>query len=170
MGGHFWLIGMMGSGKTAVGSRLAVRLDRGFVDVDHHVADRMGCSIAQLWGEGGEAAFRDLETAAIDRIADGPAAVIATGGGAILNPVNVARMRATGHVVWLSASVETLEHRVGHGTGRPLLLDGDTGDRLAAILADRVPQYADAADLRVETDGLTANTVTDHIEAWWNES
>ena len=170
MRGHLWLVGMMGSGKTRIGSRLAADLHLGFIDVDQHIAKRMGCSISQLWGERGEAAFRDLEEAAIDRIADGAPSVIATGGGAIVRSKNVERMRASGAVVWLDARVDTLARRVGQGRGRPLLADVDPADRLEEILARRAPLYEAAADLRVVTDDRDPEDVTSRIEAWWNAS
>ncbi len=170
MRGHLWLVGMMGSGKTRIGTRLADDLHLRFVDIDQHIVQRMGCSIAQLWGEHGEAAFRDLEEAAIDQIADGAPSVVATGGGAVLRSSNVERMRASGKVVWLDAMVDTLAERVGEGRGRPLLADVDATERLEEILAHRAPLYEAAADLRVTTDDRAPEDVTSRIEAWWNAS
>lgn len=167
---HLWLIGMMGSGKSTVGARLARRLDRPFVDVDDHIAQRMGCTIAQLWGERGEAAFRGLEAAAIARLAEDTPSVYATGGGVVLDAANVATMRASGAVVWLTARTETLAKRVGNASGRPLLLDADATARLAAILEARRHLYEAASHVRVPTDGLSRDEVTARIEAWWNES
>jgi len=167
---HLWLIGMMGSGKTSVGSRLGRRLGRPFVDVDEHIAERTGCSVGRLWGDRGEAAFRSLESSAIDRLADRTPAVFATGGGAILDPANVDRMRGTGQVVWLDASIDTLVARVGNGTNRPLLMEADATTRLEDISNDRRAVYEAAADFVIVTDGLTLDAVTSRIEAWWNES
>ena len=134
MSNHLWLIGMMGSAKSAVRSRLALRLGRTHYDTDTEVASRTGCSIAELWGEQGEAAFRSMEAAAIDRLADADAAVISTGGGAVLNEHNVAQMRKSGFVVWLSAPPEVLARRVGDGTKRPLL-DGEPTEADASVPA-----------------------------------
>ncbi len=170
MSNHLWLIGMMGSGKSAVGSRLALRLGRTHYDTDTEVASRTGCSIAELWGEQGEAAFRSMEAAAIDRLADADAAVISTGGGAVLNEHNVAQMRKSGFVVWLSAPPEVLARRVGDGTKRPLLDGEPTERRLAAILHERVGEYAAAADGVVSTADLPIDTVVERIEELWNAS
>jgi shikimate kinase len=99
MNGHLWLIGMMGAGKSSAARRLAKRLDRSYVDLDDEITARMGCSVAQLWGERGEAAFRQMEAAAVIRAAAGPAAVIATGGGVVLDPANIASILGPGGVV-----------------------------------------------------------------------
>ena len=99
-----WLVGMMGAGKSVVGRRSADRIGVDFVDVDSEITSRLGCSIAQLWEERGEQAFRDIEAAEVSRIAArGRPAIVAAGGGAVLAEGNVAAMRASGMVVWLDA-------------------------------------------------------------------
>jgi shikimate kinase len=170
MTGHLWLIGMMGSGKSTIAALLGARLGRPVVDIDTVIEARLGCSIPQLWGERGERAFRDLESAAVDRVAAGVPAVIATGGGVVLDPASVERMRTTGSIVWLTASPPVLRSRVGSGSGRPLLETDDPGLRLEAILASRRDLYAGAADLTVDTDDASAAETADRIEAWWNAS
>lgn len=167
---HLWLIGMMGSGKSVVGRILAQRLGMSFVDTDDAVAARTGCSVAQLWGTRGEAAFRELEAVVVAELAEKSPAVVATGGGAVLDPRNVATLRATGKVAWLRATPPTLASRVGDGGGRPLLLTEAGVDRLGPILEARHDRYEDAADMVVETDGRDPEAVADEIEAWWNES
>ncbi len=159
---------MMGSGKSVVGRALGTRLRRRFVDTDDIVTRRMGCSIAEFWGSHGEEAFRDMEAAAVLEIAAGPARVVATGGGAVLDAANVAAMRRTGMVVWLQASPETLRTRVRHGVPRPLLHDADPGEKLAAILAERSAAYEAAAHASVATDELSVDTVAERIEELWN--
>jgi shikimate kinase len=170
MRGHIWLIGMMGAGKTAVGRELASRLGLDFADTDAEVVARTGCSIAHLWGERGEAAFRDMERAALRHLADRDPAVIATGGGAVLDPDNVATMRRSGLVVWLTATDATLARRVGDATTRPLLDAGDSRAQLAAILEERLPDYTNAAHHAVSTEGVTTAEVAAIIEALWNAS
>lgn len=170
MDGHLWLIGMMGSGKSSAARRLAKDLHRPYVDLDDTISARMGCSIAHLWGEHGEAAFRQMEAAAVIEASAGPPAVIATGGGVVLDPGNIATMRASGRVVWLTGSVESLVRRVGTGASRPLLADEDPETTLGQILDDRFDRYEAAADERVDTDGLSIGEVVRRIEAWWNES
>jgi shikimate kinase len=167
---HLWLIGMMGSGKTAVAAELGVRWDVPSLDTDAEVVKRTGCSIGQLWGERGEEAFRDMEAAAVRRIAGKPASVVATGGGAVLDDGNVAAMRGSGSVVWLSAPPEILSARVGSGKGRPLL-EGDSSEiRLAEILKTRSPLYSAASDFALDIGKLSVPEVADKVEAWWNGS
>jgi len=167
----------MGSGKSSVGRALAGRLGWKFVDIDDVVAARMGCSIAELWGSAGEEAFRDMEAAAIMAAAVGEGAVIATGGGAVLKQRNVDAMQKAGAVVWLQATPDTLELRIGSGAGRPLLRDdkvtgrsGSILESLSSILEEREEAYAAAATHRVATDGLTLSTVVERVEELWNAS
>ena len=164
---HVWLIGMMGSGKSAVGAALATRLGRPFHDVDAEVVADAGCSVSELWAARGEAAFRAIEAAVVRRMASQPPAVIATGGGAVLDPRNVAEMRRSGRVVWLVADPDTLAARLGDGEGRPLLEDGGA---LSDILARRSALYAAAADHVVDTGGAAVDEVVGRIEGVWNES
>ncbi len=167
--GHLWLIGMMGAGKTTVGRILAHRTGRPFVDVDDVVATTAERAISEIFATDGEATFRRLERDAVTRIAAGPHAVVATGGGAVLDAANVETMRRTGTVVLLHATPSTLAQRVGAG-GRPLLAGGNVEELLAGILADRAPRYAAAAHDAVHTDQLDPETVADRIEERWTAS
>jgi shikimate kinase len=170
MNRHLWLVGMMGSGKSRVGPGLAERLHLRFVDTDEEISERIGCSIAQFWGERGEEAFRDMEAATIARVAEEPAAVVAAGGGAVLREGNVAAMRESGRVVWLTASPPTLVARVGSGSDRPLLREDATEARLAGILDSRSDLYAHAAHVAVDTEDADPTDVINRIEVWWNAS
>lgn len=170
MADHLWLIGMMGSGKSAVGARVAELADTPFRDTDGEVAKRAGCSVAQLWGERGEASFRAMEAAAIAELAEGNRSVIACGGGAVIDPQNVELMLASGTVVWLTAPVETLTARVGASRSRPLLAVEDPAGRLAEILAARHTMYEDAATFAVSTDERELDDIAAEIEALWNRS
>lgn len=165
---HLWLVGMMGSGKTAVAAELASRWNADVIDTDDEVSSRTGCSIAQLWGERGERAFREMESATVRRLAEGPPAVIATGGGAVLDEENVTAMRGSGKVVWLNAAPETLSARVGDGSGRPLLDVDASAGTLRQILDDRRHRYEAAADLTLDTTHDEVVETADRIEAWWN--
>lgn len=167
-GGHLWLIGMMGSGKTSVGRRLAGRLQMGFVDIDEVVAATEGRSIAELWEETGEAAFRSVESAALQGASRALPAVVATGGGAVIDPSNRDAIRKTGLCVWLTAAPETLARRVAGDQGRPLLRSDATAGRFGSILAQRAAIYAATADLAIDTDAFDHEEVVDRIEAWWN--
>ncbi len=170
MNGHLWLVGMMGAGKSSVGRALAEKLDLPFYDTDDDVEADAGCTIARLWMERGESAFREMEAKAIRRVAGYPAGVVATGGGIVIDPDNVATMRAGGVVVWLTAPAAELVQRVGEGEERPLLSGGDGGERLADLLALRADRYREAADLTIDTTGRTTHDIATEIEALWIRS
>lgn len=161
---------MMGSGKTATAGVLGARWGVDVVDTDAEVAARTGCSIAQLWGERGEAAFREMESATIQMLKDRAPAVIGTGGGVVLNTANVVAMRTSGGVVWLGADPAVLSVRVGDGSGRPMLDVDSSEDRLGEILRERTTRYAAAAHLVVDTTEITVEETVDRIEEWWNIS
>lgn len=144
------LVGLMGAGKTSVGRRLAALLDLPFVDADTEIEKAAGCTIADIFAQHGEAAFRDGERRVIRRLLDGPPHVLATGGGAFMNRDVRARIRARGVSVWLRADLELLVSRVGRRRGRPLLDHGDTRQILTALMAERYPVYG-KADIIINT-------------------
>ena len=158
----------MGSGKSVVGPLVAYRLGMAFVDTDAIVVDQAGVPIDELWERDGEAAFRAQEVAAVADVAAGPPAVVATGGGVVVAGANVAAMSASGTVIWLRATAETLSRRVGDGGGRPLLAGDLPLDKLRSILQERSEAYEAAAGLIIDTDDLSADETADRIEAWWN--
>ncbi|MBT8211967.1 MAG: shikimate kinase [Acidimicrobiia bacterium] len=167
---NLWLVGMMGAGKSAVGNRVAKALDLTFVDVDSEVAARTGCSIATLWGDVGEEAFRDMEASAVSRIATGDGQVVATGGGVVLRDENVAAMQGSGLTVWLRADTKTLARRIEPDGSRPLLSEADPRARLDEILDERRHRYTAAASAVIDTDELTVDEVASKLEAMWNDS
>ncbi len=167
-GGHVWLIGMMGSGKTVAGRAAAELAGAPFVDTDARIEERIGRSIADYWAQHGEAEFRDLERAEIAAVAAGPGAVVAAGGGAVLDAGNVATMRASGTVVWLQAPPELLADRVGTADERPLLA-GDPLARLRALLGERCAAYAAAAHVTLETGGQSIDEVASRVVELWND-
>src|SRR5918999_998162 len=142
--------GRAGGGKSRVGRLLAGSLGTSFVDLDAEVEASAGASVRAIFESEGEAGFRDREADALRRAAGGSPVVVACGGGAVLRPENVERMRSTGTVVHLDAPAEVLAGRVG-GTGdRPLLTDGAA---LARLHADRAAAYRAAAHVRVDASG-----------------
>jgi shikimate kinase len=145
-----YLIGMPGSGKSSVGSALARALGLPFVDLDREIEAADGRGIPRIFDEEGEAAFRALERSALERAAAGPEAVVACGGGIVLDPANRDRLRATGAVVWLSVPVDRLRERVRPGAGRPLVRDGADLERLAG---EREDAYAATAHHVVDAAG-----------------
>ena len=162
--GNLWLIGMMGSGKSTVGRRVAGSSGLPFVDVDLLVEERVGKSVAEVFGQDGEDAFRRLESAEIRRLASetadyGEGTVISTGGGAVLDDRSVEAMRRTGVVLWLDAPPSSLAARVGEE--RPLLAGPENAPRLQAILDRRRDLYQVAAHYRVDADRETSAVVAD---------
>ena len=159
------MVGMMGAGKSAIGRRLAHRLGVPFVDADAEIERAAGATIAEIFEKHGEAAFRDGERRVIARLLDGPAGVLATGGGAFMDPETRARIKSRAIAVWLKADLETLIERVSRRGHRPLLKNGDPREILARLMAVRDPVYAEA-DITVETGHApTTATVERVIEA-----
>ncbi len=158
------LTGFMATGKTAVGSEVARRLGRRFVDTDALIVETAGLSIPEVFSRFGETRFRALEREAIVRACAEPGAVVATGGGAMVDAENRARLKAAGPVICLDADVDTIVRRVGDDPGRPLLQGHDARDRVRALLAERAPAYA-AADHRIDTSGQTVHEVADAVLA-----
>ena len=157
------LTGFMGTGKTAVGKKLAKRLGWKFVDVDELIEKSAKASIADIFTQHGEAVFRRLERAHINRLIHGHHQVIATGGGAVIDPMNRRRLRASGVVVCLVARPRVILDRVGRRIDvRPLLARKDPLTRIRALLSDRAAAYKQA-DLTVDTSDLTAEQVTERI-------
>ncbi|HZP81941.1 MAG TPA: shikimate kinase [Chthonomonadaceae bacterium] len=168
MASNLVLIGFMGTGKTTVGRLCAARLGYRFCDSDAVIEARTGGSIARFFEQHGEAAFRQMEREVIRELAATPGLVIATGGGAALNPENVADLRAGGRVVLLTASPEVLLKRVGDARSRPLLADAaDPRARIATLLADRLPHYERAAHHRVNTTDRRPQEIAAEIVAWY---
>lgn len=152
------LIGMPGSGKSAVGRALAARMGRPFIDVDDEIVRRAGKSIPAIFAEGGEAAFRSLETEALCEICRGKGAVIATGGGAVLRDENVRAMRQNGRVLWLTRDLNALST-----DGRPL---SKSPEALKAMWAERQPKYSAAADAVVENNAAPQDAAERMEEAY----
>ena len=166
---HLVLVGLMGAGKSTVGARCAARLERPFVDTDDLIVMRAGMPVAEIFRTGGEERFRALEREVIaDECASPAPLVIASGGGAIVDPDNRRRLRSAGVVVWLRAPVEVLAARVGDGATRPLLA-GDPHGALTRIAAARQDAYTAAADRVIETEGRDVDEVADAVLAAFAE-
>ena len=168
------LIGPMGAGKTSIGRRLAERLGLHFVDVDHLVVERAGADIPTLFEHVGEAGFRERECAALALALAGEGQVVSTGGGAVLDAGNRQLMRERGFVVHLHVGVEGQLRRVGHDRNRPLLRSPDRERALRDLAAVREPLYAEIADLRHDTEGLSPGRATteliERLTACWQRS
>jgi shikimate kinase len=149
---NIYLVGMMGAGKSAVGRPLAEALGYRFIDADAELEKATGCSIGEIFASEGEEGFRAFEAATLNVLAEQHSLVVATGGGVVTRPANWGHMRQ-GVVVWLDAPEEELLRRLAADpTPRPLLEAPDPADRLAVLLAERRPLYAQA-DLTVRHQG-----------------
>ena len=145
------LVGFMGCGKSTVGRQVAGELHFEFVDVDTLIEAREGVSIAEIFSNEGERAFRKMECEVIAELADRKNLVIATGGGAILNPENITRLKQHALVVCLWANAETIHKRTKHQSHRPLLQQDDPLSIIRKMLAEREPHYKQA-DVIVNTE------------------
>jgi shikimate kinase len=161
LGPHVLLIGMMGTGKTSMGRRLADRLNRAFVDSDVELVRQAGMSVSEFFAAHGEPAFRSLETVVIKELcARTDPHVIAFGGGVVMAEENRAVIRDAGTVIWLRATPETIIQRVGDARSRPLLQPDP--DRLVRQLdALRRPIYSDTADFAIDVDGCSPRVVVE---------
>ncbi len=155
---HIVLTGFMGTGKSTVGRELAVRLGRGFVDTDVLIEARCGRTVAQLFAEKGESAFRAWETAVAEELAQESGLVIATGGGMMLKAQNAAALSHESFIICLTAHPTTILARVQQMPGeRPLLNSPDPLVRIEQLLAQRLPVYTQFA--QVDTTGQTVEQV-----------
>lgn len=158
------LIGFMGSGKSAAGRVLARKLGRPLVDVDALIVQQTGRSISQIFAEEGEKYFRDLETEIIRQAAVGENQVIACGGGAVLEKVNVERLKQSSVIVWLKASPESIIKRVTKGKDvRPLLKGKNSIQDIRNLMESRESLYEKAADIDIDTSEMSVEKVVEAI-------
>jgi len=156
------LIGLMGAGKTSIGRKLAKRLDLPFIDADEEIVEAAGCSIPDIFEIYGEPAFRDVEERVIRRLLDENPCVLATGGGAFMNPRIRDAITQNALSIWLKADLDVLVQRTSKRTGRPLLKGSDPRQILGDLMTARYPIYA-LADLVVETGNESVNVTLESI-------
>jgi shikimate kinase len=159
------LVGLMGAGKTKIGRRLAARLNLPFFDSDEEIEAAAGETIEEIFANRGEAVFRDGERRVIARLLAGPTHVLATGGGAFMDPATRRVIAARGVSIWLRAGIDVLFTRVSRRTNRPLLKTSDPRGVLAELIDRRYPIYAEA-DITIDSgDGPPDATATKAIAA-----
>lgn len=156
------LVGMMGAGKTSVGRRLASVLGVPFRDADAEIETAAGCSINEIFERFGEPAFRAGERKVISRLLGESPHILATGGGAFIDPETRARIHETAISIWLRANVDLLLERVKRKDNRPLLRNTDSRTALMRLISEREPVYAQA-DIVVESDDGPHDTVVKRI-------
>jgi shikimate kinase len=163
------LIGCRASGKTAVGARLAARLQRPFVDLDEVLIQEAGRPIADIVAQGGWPEFRRLEKELVARYRQVEGQILATGGGVVLDPENVAALRENGIIIWLTADPATIQARLAQDqpqdANRPSLTGGDTIREVEEVLKNRAPLYQAAAQIIVDTAGRTITQVVELVLA-----
>ena len=153
----------MGVGKTTVGKAMAKATGREFVDLDQEIEHRTGVSIPTIFDIEGEAGFRKRECEIIEEFTARENMVIATGGGAVVNPDNRRAIQASGLVIYLTASIDKLVQRTRNSRNRPLLNADDPHKVLRELMAVREPIYREAADLVVEVDDRAPGTLSKKI-------
>jgi shikimate kinase len=156
------LVGMMGAGKSSIGRRVALRLGIPFVDADAEIEKAAGMSISDIFAVRGEAEFRAGETRVIARLLESGPQVLATGGGAFVNPETRAAVGAKGISIWLKAEFDVLLKRIRRRHDRPLLKTDDPGATLRKLMQERDPIYA-LADLTVQSRDVLHDRIVDEI-------
>ncbi len=157
----------MGAGKTSVGRKLAEKLDMAFVDADEEIVKAAGCSIDDIFELYGEKAFRDVEEKVISRLLEEGPQVMATGGGAFMNPKTRALIAAASASVWLRAELDVLVRRTRRRGGRPLLKNKDPRKALKKLIDERYPVYAEAdiiVDSKDEGPDGTVRFISDALD------
>lgn len=162
-GNNVFLIGPMGSGKTAVGKQLARLLHLHFYDSDAEIEHRTGVDIPYIFEREGEAGFREREREVIDSLTQLRDVIVATGGGAVLSPLNRDHLASRGRVVYLQTSVGQQLERTRHGRQRPLLFTENPERKLRELMAFRAPLYESIAAVIVCTDGRQVRAVADEV-------
>ena len=157
------LVGLPGSGKTTVGRQLARRLQLSFVDTDHAIEARLGCSIREFFDREGEDRFRDIEEEVIDTLTQETDGVLSTGGGAVLRLHNRLHLRERGRVIYLKSNPDELFRRLRHDVNRPLLQVADPLGRLRDLFAQRDPLYRETAHFVMETGRPSVATLVNMI-------
>lgn len=163
MAGNFFLVGLMGAGKTTVGRALARKTGKTFYDSDHEIEARTGVRVATIFEIEGELRFRDRESSVIADLAKMNNIVLATGGGAVLRPENRAELSRHGVVIYLRASVDDLLARTMHDKNRPLLQTADPRAKLQSLLEQRDPLYREVADIVVDTSQQNVNLLVSRL-------
>lgn len=161
--GNIFLIGPMGAGKSTIGRRLALALAQPFFDSDTEIEQRTGASIPLIFEMEGEAGFRAREKAVIEDLTHSRNIILATGGGAVLDPDNRRCLSERGYVVYLQTSVDEQLRRTARDSNRPLLQTANPRQRLTELLTIRDPLYRAIADLIIRTDGQQTRYVVQSI-------
>jgi shikimate kinase len=162
MADNIYLVGMMGSGKTAVAKLLAERLGRKVIDLDDAIVASQGMSVNEIFASKGEAFFREVEHAELRKASFARSAVVATGGGIVINDENMIVMKETGVMIYIKASVDALFSHLKEDSSRPLLKVADPKAKLKMLLDERRAQY-EKADFVLETSALGPQAIAENV-------
>lgn len=157
------LIGFMGTGKTAIGKRLAQALGKQFIDTDKEIEKVTGMTISQIFNRHGEVRFRSEEKLAVKKACSANNAVIATGGGAVIDDDNIKIMKACGRIICLTARPEVIQARIKRKDNRPLLQRDKSIERITELLRDREVHYRKVAEEFFDTSDEEHEQVVDRI-------
>ena len=166
--GNFFLVGLMGAGKTTVGKILAKHLHKTFYDSDHEIEHRTGVNIPLIFELEGEAGLRKRETATIEELAQMHDIILATGGGAVLAKQNRDNLSQNGTVIYLRAQPEDLFYRTRGDKNRPLLQTDDPRGKLERLYSERDPLYREIADIVIDTGDQSVSTIVAQLESQLN--
>lgn len=159
------LVGLMGAGKSCIGRRLSEALSLPFVDADAEIEAAAGCSIQEIFERHGETAFRDGERRVIERLLDGQTQILATGGGAFMDPRTRETIRRHANSLWLRADLDLLVKRTSRRNHRPLLRQGNPREILSNLIDKRYPVYGEADMVIDSVDGPVEMTVQRALDA-----
>jgi shikimate kinase len=158
------LIGFMAIGKSAVGKVLAAKTGKTFIEIDSLIEEKAGKSVKRIFREEGEIAFREYEIAMIKEFFFKKNLILACGGGAVLNKINIDRLKQEAVIIWLTASIQSILERIKNsGETRPLISGKDLEKEVQSLLRFRQPFYQRAADIKVDTTGLTVDQAAEAI-------
>ncbi len=160
---NIFLIGFMGTGKSTIARTLRQELHFPLVEMDERIVQEQGMEINEIFAKYGEDYFRDLESRLVLSLGMQEASVISCGGGVVIRPQNIANMKKSGRVVWLTATPETVYGRIKNSTDRPVLNGNMNVEYIAGLMEKRRAFYEAAADITVATDGRTREEICGEI-------
>ncbi len=163
MSRNIYLIGFMGVGKSTIGKLLAEEMKGQLIEMDETIEAEQQMSINEIFAQHGEAHFLDLESELVARIAAEENQIVSCGGGAVLREENVANMKKSGHIIFLSATPESIYERVRYSTNRPLLNGNMNVEYIAGLMEKRRAIYEGAADITIVTDGKEKEKIVEEV-------
>lgn len=164
MAQNYFLIGFMGAGKSTIAAELKRRTGMKLVEMDQRIVDEQGMSINDIFAKYGEAHFRDIESELVKTLGLEGNTIVSCGGGVVVRPENVENMKKSGKIIFLCATPETIYERVKNGKDRPILNGNMNVQFIAELMEKRRALYESAADIKIDTDGLSVAQICQKIE------